>query len=354
MRSGQQSDVLKIFAYVAATLILGAVIAPWLYNFGKGMAEVFSGKESNAVIHWLADAARRADFTRFFNRAVLLAAVLLLFPLMAWLRLGRASGKYGDTPWSVRLPQQLVVSDFGQPLKRNFQGWLQFGTGFFLAAGLLLLSGWVMIQSGCFVWRDMPLSARGTPNKVVEAINWAAAVKKGLPAALATALIEETLFRGVLLGIFLRAMRPAYAIATLSFLFAFVHFLEPPVGVMISDPESASAGFQMLGQIFGRFADPVPMVSTFLVLSAVGVVLAYSRYRTASLWLPVGLHFGWVFGEKMFKAATWVVPGLPRGVHWFVGETLKEGLLPLSVVVITGILVHAMTREVEPVAEYRN
>jgi membrane protease YdiL (CAAX protease family) len=354
VRRGLQSDVFKIFAYVAAVLALGALSAPWLYQLGKGLGEVFAEKEGNWLIEAVADAARRSDFPRFFNRAVLLSAVVLIFPLLAWLRLGRAPGSYRDTPWSLRLPDHAVLTNLGQPLRRNSQGWLQFGTGFFIAAGLLLFSGWVMIQSGCFVWRDSPVSARGVPNRFVEAIDWLKAVRKALPAALVVSLIEEILFRGVLLGIFLRAMRPPLAIATLSFLFAFVHFMEPPAGVMIPDPEAAGAGFFLLGKIFGRFGDPMPMVSTFLVLSAVGVVLAYSRYRTASLWLPVGLHFGWVFGEKVFKACTWPVPGLPRELHWFVGETLKEGLLPLSVIAVTGFLVHAMTRERETIADYRS
>ena len=168
------------------------------------------------------------------------------------------------------------------------------------------------------------------------------------------ALIEETLFRGVLLGIFLRAMRPAPAIATLSFLFAFVHFLQPPPMVRVPDPEAMNAGFVLLGQIFGRFADPMSMVSRFLILAAVGVVLAYARYRTASLWLPIGLHVGWVFGMGIFKAATWPVVGLPEAMRWLVGMSLLEGLMPLSVVIVTGMLVHLMTRAREIPADYRS
>lgn len=354
VRRGLQSDVFKIFAYVAASLLFAALIAPWLYQLGKGFAEIYGEKTNSWPVKPLADAAARSDFPRYFNRAVMISAVMLLFPFLAWLRLGRAPGGFRDTPWSLRLPDHAVMTKLGQPLRPNAQGWLQFGTGFFIAAGLLLFSGWVMIQSGCFVWRDAPVSARGVPNKFLETIDWMKAVKKALPAALVVSLIEEILFRGVLLGIFLRAMRAPLAIGLLSFLFAFVHFMAPPAGVIIPDPESAGAGFFLLGKIFARFADPGPMVSSFFVLSAVGVVLAFSRYRTASLWLPVGLHFGWVFGEKIFKAATWPVPGLPRELHWFVGETLKEGLLPLSVIAVTGFLVHAMTREREEIADYRS
>jgi len=354
VRHGSVSDVIKIFAYVAATLFLGALLAPWLYQIGKGLAEVFEGKQGNGLIQYVAGAADRAKFPKFFDRAVMLSALVLLFPLTAWLRLGRAPGSHRDTPWSLRLPDNVVVTDRGQPLHRNPQGWWQFGTGFLIAAGLLLLSGWLMIQAGCFVWKDAAVSTRGMPNKFVEEIDLAKAISKVLPGALTVALIEEVLFRGVLLGIFLRAMRPAPAIALLSFLFAFVHFLQPPPMARVPDPEAANAGFILLGQIFGRFADPLSIVSRFLILAAVGVVLAYARYRTASLWLPVGLHLGWVLGIGMFKAATWPVLGLPEAVRWLVGMSLLEGLLPLSVVIVTGMLVHLMTRPREVPADYRS
>jgi membrane protease YdiL (CAAX protease family) len=354
VRRGSGNDVIKIFAYVAASLVLGAIIAPWLYQLGKGLAEVFASKEGNGPIQFIAKSAGRADFPKFFDRAVMLSALVLLFPLTSWLRLGRPPGSYRDTPWSLRLPDNVVISDHGQPLRRNPQGWWQFGTGLIIAGGLLLLSGWLMLQAGCFMWKDAAASTRGMPNKFIEEIDLMKAVSKVLPGAVVVALIEEILFRGVLLGIFLRAMRPAPAIAMLSFLFAFVHFLQPPPMVRVLDPEAANAGFELLGQIFRRFADPTSMASEFSILAAVGVVLAYARYRTASLWLPIGLHMGWVFGVGLFKEATWPVFGLPDFVRLMVGPHLREGLMPLSVVVVTGMLVHLMTRSREIPADYRS
>jgi len=353
VRRALESDVLKIFVYVAATLVLGAALAPWLYQLGKGLAEVFHEKEGNGLIKYVAAAAERAHFPKFFDRAMMLAALLLLLPLTAWLRLSRPPGSYRDTPWSLGLPDHLVISGRGQPLRRNPAGWWQFGTGFAIAAGLLLLSGWLLLQAGCFMWKDAAASTRGVPNKLPMQIDLFKALTKVLPGALVVALIEEVLFRGLLLGIFLRTMRAAPAIALLSFLFAFVHFLEPPALARVPDPESANAGFLLLGQIFGRFADPLSLVSRFSILAAVGVVLAYARFRTASLWLPVGLHLGWVFGMGMFKAATWPVVGLPEAVRWLVGLSLLEGLLPLSMVVLTGIVVHGMTRPREEALEQR-
>ena len=349
-----QSDVWKIFAYVAATLVLAAILAPPLYQLGKGLAEVFADKEGNGVIKYVAAAADRAEFPRFFDRAVMLSALILLFPLTSWLRLGRPPGSYRDTPWSLRLPEYVVISGAGQPLRRNSQGWLHLGVGIGIASGLLLLSGWVLVQAGCFMWRDAAVSTRGVVNEMVQEIDLSATLVKALPGAMLVSLLEEVLFRGVLLGIFLRAMRPVPAIVSLSFLFAFVHFLEPPAAARLLDPESWSAGFALLGQIFLRFADPLSMLSRFSNLAAVGIVLAYARYRTASLWLPAGLHLGWVLGMKVFKSATWAVAGLPEAAQWVVGGSLLEGLLPLSMVIITGLLVHGMTRPREVANDSRS
>jgi membrane protease YdiL (CAAX protease family) len=354
VRAPLQSDVLKIFAYVVASLLLGAALAPLFYQLGKGLAEVFGSKEGNGLIKYVSSAADRADFPRFFDRALLFSALLLLLPLTSWLRLGRPPGCYRDTPWSLRLPDHLVLTNAGQPLRRNPQGWWHFGTGFAISAGLLLLSGWLLLQAGCFMWKDAAASTRGVPNKFMMEIDLARAIGRVLPGAVIVALIEEVLFRGLLLGIFLRAMRTAPALALLSFLFAFVHFLQPLPSARVPDPEAMDAGFVLLGQIFARFGDPMSVISRFLILAVVGVVLGYARYRTASLWLPLGLHLGWVVGMKIFKAATWPVLGLPEAVRWLVGMSLLEGLLPLSVVVVTGLLVHAMTRPRPVLADYRS
>lgn len=333
---------------------MGAALAPVLYNVGMGLAEVTSGKETNGILEWLGKEARgsKDNFPRFFDRSLLISAFVLLFPLLSWLKLGRGGGAYRDTPWSMRLPDAVVVMDCGQPLRKNPEGWAQALLGFTLAGGLLLISGWVMVQAGFFMWRDAEESTRGTVNVFVQEIDWGKAMRAALPTALVVSLIEEVLFRGVLLGIFLRAMRPAPALACLSFLFAFVHFLEPSAGSKVPDPEAMNAGFVLLGQIIERFADPVSLLSRFAVLAAVGVVLALARYRTASLWLPIGLHAGWIFCFALFKSATWPVPGLPESAAWVVGLSLLEGLLPLVVVIITGMLVALLTRPKDELEEF--
>lgn len=342
MRRLFQSDVFKICLFVAGSIVLGAALAPWIYNFGMGIAEVTQGKDTNGVIEWLGAAARRSkdNFPRFFDRSVLFSALVLLGPLLWWLRLDR--GRAGRAPWKTTLPEEATGLP-GQPLQKNPKGWIQLVSGFAIAAGLLLLAGFVLVKAGYFILREAPVSARGVTNPLVQEIDWLAAIRRSLPTAAVVALIEEWLFRGVLLGIFLRAMKPAAANVSVSLLFAFVHFLEPPPGSVVPDPEAYNAGFVLLGQILGHLANPAEMIGRFATLVVVGMILAAARWRTASLWLPIGLHAGWIFAYQLFKAATWPSPELPESAHWWVGPTLMEGLAPLMVALLTGMLVVVMT-----------
>lgn len=337
VRRALQSDVLKILAYVVAALLLGSLLAPWLYTLGKALAEVTQGKQTNGFLEWLASACRKAEFPRFFNRALLLSALLLLFPLVRWLGMERGRQAHRDTPWSLRRPETAMGTNEGQPLKRNLRGPQQLLLGWVLAAGGLLLMGLILVQAGVFVWRDASLLPGIAP------INGWKVVRSAMGPAVFVSVIEEILFRGVLLGLFMRAMRSWPAIISVSLLFAFVHFLQPPAGVVVPDPESATAGFWLIWQIMGRFTQPLALFSGFATLTAVGLVLGCARWRTASLWLPIGLHAGWIFGVAVFKAITWVAPGGTPAAGLLIGSTLREGLVPLVVILATGVVVQRFT-----------
>src|ERR1035437_1472384 len=50
VRPARGSDIAMILVYLAASLLLGAVFAPWLYSAGKGLAEITAGKQTNAFM----------------------------------------------------------------------------------------------------------------------------------------------------------------------------------------------------------------------------------------------------------------------------------------------------------------
>ena len=80
-----RSEAGAVLLWVAASLLLAALIVPWLYQGGKGLAELLNAQAGGGVAGWLGQACRRADFGRFFNRSLLLAALVLL-PVL-WRRL---------------------------------------------------------------------------------------------------------------------------------------------------------------------------------------------------------------------------------------------------------------------------
>jgi hypothetical protein len=64
--------------------------------------------------------------------------------------------------------------------------------------------------------------------------------------------------------------------------------------------------------------------------------------RTRSLWLPYGLHSGWIFADGIFNI-------LARrgqiGAPW-IGKSLLIGIVPLSVGLLTWVLVRAWLNHV--------
>jgi membrane protease YdiL (CAAX protease family) len=339
-----QSDVMKLILYVVSCFLLAALLTPWIYNAGMFLAEFTTAGSTNSLFDWLGDKARGSDYPTFFKRALLLSALLLLAPLLFALRMSGHPAPLGNSPWTIYLPPHTVAQNDGQPLRNPPFGWMQLLTGFLLAGGLLLAMGLLLVFLGWFQW-DEPIS-------------WSRAIKKSIPAALSASLIEEIIFRGALLGIFLRTFRPFWAIVLLSVLFAGMHFLQPPddiavfvrptgpllEGQVYIDPESGGAGFELLKLIGLRFTNPIPLLYEFATLALVGLILGYARFTTSSLWLPIGLHAGWVFAFKLFNAIADRNPDLDSRYDLYIGHDLKEGLVPLATLVITAILVHMFTR----------
>jgi membrane protease YdiL (CAAX protease family) len=328
VRLSAVSDVAKIVAFVLGSFLLAALIAPPLYEMGKGFADVALKKDTADELNWLAGKAKKAEFDLYFKRALMLSAVVLLFPLIYFLRLRVNPQRLQDTPWSIYLPKASMGPSVGQPLRKARFGFLQTLVGFLLSSGLFLAMAWVLFNLRWFHWNAPPSGDQIT-----------SILPKAAKPAFFASVIEEVVFRGALLGVFLRAFRPWFAILSLSFLFAAVHFLQPPDGAVVSDPTSARAGFEMLRLIGLRFLDPQAMLYEFTSLFLVGLILAYARFKTAALWLPIGLHAGWVFSLKMFNSIALRRTDLPKEFDIYIGHDLKEGFLPLGSLIFTWILV---------------
>lgn len=337
MQKSALADVAKVLAYIVGAFILAALISSPLYEIGKNFADATLKKDAADELKWLAQKAHDAEFTRYFKRALMIAALLLLYPLIRSLRVHDDSQKIGDAPSVTPLLPEARSSNIGQPLQKPRWGALQLFTGFSLAFGIFLTMSWFLFSLDWFNWRTPP-----TGGSVLQA------AKKATIPAVAASLIEEFLFRGALLTIFLRAFRPTFAITSLSFIFAAVHFLQPPTGAQVTDPTSVKAGFEMLQLIGARLLEPQALLYEFSALFLVGLILGYARFKTASLWLPIGLHAGWVFSLKMFKTLTSRCPDLPSEVDIYMGHKITEGIIPLAALTVTGLIVAIYARILKP------
>ena len=61
------------------------MLAPWFFQWGRQLAAAAETRELSAILEWLGAACGRSRFSRFFDRALLFSAILLL-PLL-WRRI---------------------------------------------------------------------------------------------------------------------------------------------------------------------------------------------------------------------------------------------------------------------------
>lgn len=329
MRNEARGDVWKVWLYAAASVVGGAWISPMLYNAGKALAEVSSQKTTNGFLEWLAGVCRKADFPAFYVAGIVVAAALLFFPWMEWIH-AKSGGVVRSGPWKIRLPNGARERAKGQSLRKNLRGPWQCCAGFLLVAGLLLPMGIALVPAGFFTMRS---AGNGLGSLAFQT----------LPGAIGLAVAMEILFRGIVMGIFLRAMRPASALGMTAAFFAITLSMIPQRGLNVADPEASGIGFELLRKVAGSFSDWQMVCGNIIPLLALGGVLAYARWRTASLWLPVGLHTGWLFSKALLGKLTATSVTADTNGPIVLAGLLQQGVVPLTGILLAGVLAHYLT-----------
>lgn len=303
------NGIVLLAAYLAAALLTGAALSPWLFAAGKWFAQSVTAfhHDSTPGIGWFAEKLRHSEFDRYFNRSMLISAIFWLWPFSKWAGVTKSDLK----------------------LEKNKFKWQDGMIGFMLASGLLLVMGFMFVYNGRFA-----IDLRG---------NMAAVVAAAMFAAICVALLEEWFFRGALMGLLLRSMKPIAALLFLSLFFAVIHLLQPPEDVRVTDSAvQAGTGFWMVGQILGKFGNAQFLIAEGATLFMVGLILGWARLKTRSLALSIGLHAGWVFGVKFFADITRTPRKVPiKDYLPWIGENLKIGATPLIILTVTGVLVIA-------------
>ena len=319
-------NAFNILIYISVSFLLAALISPLLFNAGKSFAEVFANKDTTDTFTWLGKKAAKAEFDTYFKRALLLTALLGLWPLIRTIRSRPPAND--DSFW---------LSLFRRPGNSILSGPCQCGIGFFTCGGIFLIMALLIHILDWRIWNPT------VPTNEIPSL-----ALKSLQPAIAVSLLEEILFRGLLMGVFLRSFRPAFAIFAISLLFAFVHFLQPPSGSYVSDPYTLTAGFEMLTLIGQRFLDPQLLIFAFSNIFLTGIILAIARQRTGSIWLPIGMHAGWIFSVQLYLKLTEHHPNHANGAGIYLGDSIREGVLPLTALIITGIIIVIYLRKSPP------
>jgi CAAX protease family protein len=278
-------DAARLAAYFAATILTAAVVAPILY----WAAQWF-------VVHGLFSFLARYDFETFFHRALLIAAAALLWPFL-------------------RVTNVRSMADLS--LAPNSSWGRDVFAGILLSAIPLLCCGALLIAFDVYSFRHSFAWAR---------------FGKMLAASVTVPFIEETFFRGLVLGVLLRTGRQYMSILATSAIFSVIHFLKAPERT--STIVTWTSGLNSIAHSFEQFGDATMLISALATLFLIGWILADARVLTRSLWLPIGLHAGWIFGNGAFsRVARQEMPILP-----WLGKNLLVGIVPLGVACLTWLL----------------
>jgi membrane protease YdiL (CAAX protease family) len=281
-------DAARLLGYFVATILFGALAAPGLFWAAQWTAG-----------HGIFPALARFDFESFFHRALMLGGIVFLWPLLRSLR--------------VKSPRDLG-------LVRNPHRARDWIAGFLLSAIPLLCCAVILVIAGIY--------------RVRAEIAWGGVATVALTTAVVP-LIEESLFRGLFLGVLLRGTRPVVAAGLSAAIFSIVHFLKAPDRT--SPVVTWTSGFISLAHSFDQFGEPLLLLAGFTTLFLIGLILADARIQTRSLSLAIGLHAGWIFAAGAFnKIAQREVLALP-----WLGKSLQIGIIPLGVGLVSWALVRA-------------
>lgn len=273
-------------------VVFAGLVSPLVYFAVVAWAEASPG----TIPGWLSSRMAPEDFPRYFDRVRWVPVVLCLPWLFKWT--GLLSLK------------RLGYADFARRW-RGMTGWLFAGLGMLLLVAVLQ---WLGVGIG--------FSEQLTAGYLLEKL------ALGLLAGFIISLLEELLFRGVILRLFYTALRPWPAIILSALFFAYVHFKRVPwpPGQEVTYLSGLDVAWQATASVFLQ-----PEWWKFLNLFAAGVFLNLLFLRTGSLWPCVGVHAGWVAFRTVYTKFAHVDAG---SAQWLWGSrTMLDGLLPLLLLI---------------------
>lgn len=277
------------------TLLFAAIASPWVYFFIQWLAK----NSSSEFFHYLS----KKNLSTIFNRLRWIPLLILL-------------------PWMIRYCrlnslQKLGLSTPKLYLKTTFYAFL---AGFFCVTLIATLQ-----QLTAFT----PLPYTGTWGNLFLKIVFL------LPlSVLVISLIEELLFRAIILRLFYTAFSPLVGLIVMSLFFAYVHFKAPSELFSPSLSVDALSGFPLaFWNIVGVFYNFQWI--HFLSLVLLGMITGILFFKTQSLYPSIAFHAGIIFPLFIYKK---FFVFTPLTSSFFLGtHRLQDGLLTpilLSIILI--------------------
>lgn len=300
------------------SLIFAALLAPWVYHAMVWWFEV----SPNSLNSYLA----YKGFEDYFDRLRWIPVVLALPWVLAKCRL-----------WSLRR----LGMGLETPQRKRMRKWFYIGC---------LLMGTVAFAQLQF--SPASLRVELSLGSIIGIL------LKALVGGLLLGLLEETVFRGLILRLFYTAGGPIVALLLGSLFFAYVHFKMPdrmwndafppeitPAEAQVYALEhgkpppldlkrvNAWSGFYVAwGTIIGITQD-FQWVK-FLNLFALGCVLSLLTLRSRSLMPAIGMHAGLVFIMLSYRK----LAVIPERSLFLGGDGIVDGLFPLCLLTLLSIL----------------
>jgi len=275
-----------LFVVYMGALAFSALISPWVYQFVQVLNNHFEAELWNYLAH--------KSYPDFFDR--------LRWPFVLI-----------GLPWMFLQCRLVTARRIGFKAERP---WHFYFVRFF-SFGVISLLIVVVLQVGL---------GHTVGKEALPFTKIASRVISGIIAACLIAILEETVFRGLIFRMFYTAVQPVPAIILASLFFAYTHFKMPDELWTVTDP--AQVGFTSgwyvawwtLAGIFKQFH-----LLLFVNLTLIGYILIGVFIRTRSLWACIGLHAGWVSLALTYKKLFRITA---ESVHPFWGSNaLADGWL---------------------------
>jgi membrane protease YdiL (CAAX protease family) len=290
----------RLLIFVLLVLALTALVSPWAATAW----DLISGARTAVT-------EDRIPFSRFFDRFFMISGIFLFFAYRPLLKI-ESSSQLGLAP-RTRAGRDIAI-------------------GLCLALGSMVSLGLVMSLADVY----QPFFRLSLSESIEQCA-------KALLTGFTVGFLEEIFFRGIIFRGLLEDWKPLPAFFVANLFYSALHFVKPAQPYFLSgiDPW---AGFRHLFSTFAPFLDPIEIAPGVISLLLLGIVLSYAFVRTATLYLSIGLHAGWIISIKTVRVFG---DYSTENLGWLFGSTdpkIVSGVATWVGIILVGVAVHWITR----------